>query len=73
MKRGSRISRVLSFFRTGDPDEIRAVLLILAHEGIAGTVPEAKLKAKRGRKPRLNGADRTTITQSNSLEREATA
>ena len=62
MKRGSRISRVLNFFRTGDKDEIRAVLLILAHEGIAGTVPETKTKVKRAYRKRLNGTDGTTST-----------
>jgi hypothetical protein len=71
MKRGSRIARVLNFFRTGDKDEIRAVLLILAHEGLAGTLPEPKVKAKRGRKARLNGADSLTSTQSNTMEASA--
>ena len=62
MKRGSRIGRILSFFRDGDKDEITAVFHMLAAEGLIPSAPKRETKQKRAYRKRLNGADRPTST-----------
>jgi hypothetical protein len=77
MKRGSRISRVLSFFREGSEDEIKAVLLIMQAEGMFETFTDAftpaKPRTKRAYRKRLNGADSTHSTESHLNKMEASA
>lgn len=52
-QRRSRLSSVLSFFREGHPDEIRAVFHILAEEKL---IPEP-VRERGRRRRRLNGPD----------------
>lgn len=51
--RRSRIATVLSFFREGHPDEIRAVFHILAEERL---IPDSPKREQVRRKRRVNGA-----------------
>jgi hypothetical protein len=75
VKRGSRINRVLSFFRNGDEDEIKAVLLIMQAEGLFETFADAfapaKPRTKRAYRKRLNGAASTASTESHTMEASA--
>jgi pentatricopeptide repeat protein len=66
-QRRSRIAHVLSFFREGHPDEIRAVFHILMEEGLVPEPPKER-KVRRARR-RLNGAG----VQSDTLTQEASA
>lgn len=79
-KRRLPITRVLEFFRSGNPDEIRAVQLILASEGLLSVPPTVRRGRPVGAKSRrrLNGTDASegeidadVFTESNT--REATA
>lgn len=69
MAKGSRLERILSFYRSASPDEVRAALFlqaeILGERGITLTPQPRQRHNRRGR--RLNGADRTDrITLTNT-------
>jgi len=57
--RRSRVDRVIQFFREASKDEIKAVILLLQTELLIPSEHRGP-KQRRGRKPRLNGADVTT-------------
>jgi len=69
--RRSRIAKVLDFFRTGDKDEIKAVVLILAKEGIAFDGWTSMQEKTKRRRRRLNGGE-PSVPETN-LSREASA
>lgn len=78
MAKGSRITRVLRFFREGDPDEVNGVLALLG-QALATRKDSGKINAisglplnphrmRRSRRARINGADATVPTHAHQME-----
>lgn len=68
-QRRSQIARVLTFFRSGHPDEVRAVFHILMEEGLIPAPPKERQRRKR----RLNMAENNLPAPETNLSRETHA